>query len=342
MNKSLFVLSGTVCLSLSLVACGSSTSNADTTTMSKTVASAPVTLATTASISQGPAKTTTTELFEQGGRVTGLGLSTASDGTTWVVPADVNFTNDEVPFASDLHNVYQKTYDNAADALAALDGSDIVTVDADGEVITAYIFADNYFEMYVNGVAVAKDPVPFTQFNSNIVRFKVSKPFTVAMHLVDWEENLGVGTEGNRGNSHHAGDGGMVAVFKDASGATIGKTDSDWKAQTFYTAPIKDTSCVVETGSVRDSSACNTDGSNDGSAYYGFHWPIDKDWASETFDDTSWPAATTFSNDTIGVRNKDSYMNFTSVFDDKQNDAQFIWSSNVVLDNSVLVRRTFK
>ena len=309
----------------------------------KTIATAAkVAAATTASISQGPAKVTTANLFKQGGRVAGLGLSTASDGTTWVVPAEVDFTNDAVPFAPDLHNTHGNKYDNAESAIAALDGSDIVTVDAGGEVITAYVFADNYFDMYVNGVAVGKDPVPFTQFNSNIVRFKATKPFTVAMHLVDWEENLGLGSENNRGKSYHAGDGGMVAVFKDASGATIGTTGPEWKAQTFYTAPLKTTDCLVEKGSLRDSSACNMDGSDDGTSFYGYHWTLDKDWMKADFDDSSWQAATTFTNDEIGVKNKDAYMNFTSIFDDKANDAEFIWSSNVVLDNSVIVRHTFK
>lgn len=333
MNKSLirssFLLSSVLCLSLLLTACDTDLNSSETT----------------ASISQGPAKITTHNLFGEGVkgvRVSALGISTAIDGTTWVVPAEVNFNNDAVPFASDLHNVYQNTYNNAERAVAALDGSDIVTIDANGEVITAYVFADNYFEMYVNGVAVAKDPVPFTKFNSNIVRFKVTKPFTVAMHLVDWEENLGLGSESNRGKSYHAGDGGMVAVFKDSSGATIGTTGSEWKAQTFYTAPLKDIVCLVEKGSLRDSSKCDSSSTSDGNSFYGYHWPIDKNWILEGFDDSNWPAAATFTNDTIGVNNKDAYMNFTSIFDDKQNDAEFIWSSNVVLDNSVLVRYTFK
>ncbi|WP_413691571.1 hypothetical protein [Psychromonas sp. KJ10-2] len=79
----------------------------------------------------------------------------------------------------------------------------IIEIDADGEVVTAYIFADNYFEMYINGIAVGKDPVPFTKFNSNIVQFKVKKPFDIAILAVDWEENLGTGTESNRGASAH-------------------------------------------------------------------------------------------------------------------------------------------
>ena len=58
------------------------------------------------------------------------------------------------------------------------------------------------------------------------------------------------------------------------------------------------------------------------------------------FDDSSWPSASTFTNATIGVDNKPAYTNFTGIFDDASDDAEFIWSSNVILDNEVIVRRT--
>jgi hypothetical protein len=40
------------------------------------------------------------------------------------------------------------------------------------------------------------------------------------------------------------------------------------------------------------------------------------------------------------VDNKPAYTNFTTIFDDVSNDAQFIWSKNVILDNEVIVRKT--
>lgn len=294
----------------------------------------------TASVTQGSATTTTANLFAGGIRVAGLGSIEGTDGTTWTVPAEVNFTDDTFPFSSDLHNVYGNTYTSATDAINALDGTDIIEIDADGEVITGYIFADNYFEMYVNGVAVGKDAVPFTEFNSSIVRFKVSAPYTIAMKLVDWEENLGLGSESSNGFDYHPGDGGMVAVFKDESDAVVAITGSDWKAQTFYTAPIKDLSCPTENGTTRSTDNCDMEDSNDGTSYYGLHWDLDADWETEGFDDSAWPDATTYTNNEIGVDNKPSYTNFTDIFDDITNDAEFIWSTNVVLDNLVLVRYT--
>jgi hypothetical protein len=298
----------------------------------------------TASVSQGLATVETENIYEcDRGREAPIGTSKATDGSSWTVPALVNFTDDNFPFASDLFNPCTKVeYRAANDALAALDGADIVEVDADGEVVTAFVFADNYFEMYINGIPVGKDNVPFTQFNSNIVRFRVQKPFTIAMKLVDWEENSGLGTESNRGNAFHAGDGGMVAVFKDSEGEIVATTNSKWKAQTFYTAPLKGLSCASEKGTLRLTANCETSASDNGNAYYALHWKVPADWQTKEFDDSAWPDATEFTNGTIGVDNKPSYTNFTDIFDDKTNDAKFIWSTNVVLDNEVLVRFTVK
>ncbi len=299
----------------------------------------------TGSVTQGLSSTiATTNLYSAcsvGSRVSAVATITATDNTTWTIPAVTNFTNASFPFASDLNNACNgNNYATSTAALAALNGSDIVTIDATGEVITAYIFADNYFEMYINGVPVGKDKVPYTEFNSSIVRFKVNRPFSIAMLLVDWEERMGVGAETNGGFSYHIGDGGMVAIFKDASNNVVAKTGSDWKAQTFYTAPIMNLSCATESGTSRLSTTCSTADSNSGSTYYGLHWARPSNWTTAGFDDSTWPSATTYTNAVIGVDNKPSYTNFVNIFDDATNDAQFIWSKNVILDNEVIVRKT--
>lgn len=295
-------------------------------------------------VSQGPAEVITQNIFEcDRGRKAPIGKSIALDGSIWTVPAVVNFTDSHFPFASDLYNPCTKVeYKSADEALKALDGSDIVEIDADGEIITAYVFADNYFEMYINGIPVGKDNVPFTEFNSNIVRFKVNKPFTIAMKLVDWEENSGLGSENNRGKAFHPGDGGMVAVFKDAKNEIIATTNSTWKAQTFYTAPLKDLSCASEKGTLRLSENCNTDDADDGTSFYALHWKTPSNWQNQEFDDAEWPNATEYTNASIGVDNKPSYTNFIAIFDNPGRDAKFIWSTNVILDNEVIVRYTVK
>lgn len=294
----------------------------------------------TASVTQGTGTATVSNLYEKGQRVSPVGTITASDNSTWTVPADVNYTNTDFPFAPDLSNPDGVSYKSAKEALAAFDDKYIVEVDADGEVITAFVFADNYFEMYINGTPIGKDAIPFTSFNSHIMKFKVSTPFTIAMLLVDWEENLGLGSEANGNSQYHPGDGGLVAVFTDVSGKIVATTSESWKAQTFYTSPISDLTCPTESGTTRSSSACSTEDVDDGSEFYALHWEIPSDWMNEDFDDSDWPDATTYTNETIGVDNKRSYTDFTDIFDDSNDDASFIWSTNVVLDNEVIVRYT--
>ena len=293
----------------------------------------------TGSVTQGAGTTTTANLFPSGVRVAALGTITSTDGKTWALPADVNFTNSSFPFAADLYNSYVSghDYDNSTAATAALSSNSIVTVDADGDLYTAYIFGDNYFEMYVNGIPVGKDPVPYTDFNSCIVRFKAKKPFTVAVKCVDWEENLGLGTENQGSSSNYIGDGGFVMHIKNDSGTTVDITDNTWKAQTYYISPISDLACLSESGNARLSTNCNS--SVGASNSYGIHWEVPSNWFDTTFDDSNWLAATTFSNATVGVDNKSSYTNFTDVFDNASKDAAFIWSSNLKLDNLVLLRK---
>ena len=242
----------------------------------------------TASVTQGPGDTTVLNFYTcAGGRPTNLGSIVASDSTVWQVPAQVEYFNNTFPFSSNLYNSCSgATYANTGLALAALNGSDIVVVDSAGELFTAFVFADNYFEMYVNGVPVGKDVVPYTQFNSSIVRFRAQRPFTIAMALIDWEEHLGLGYETNNTFSYYVGDGGMVMMLKDSLNNVVDITDNNWKAQTYYIAPITDLTCPYEIGNERLSDSCSTSSTNNGSGAYGLHWVRPTGWMNPGFDDS--------------------------------------------------------
>lgn len=268
-------------------------------------------------------------------RISPVGEIKADDGTLWTVPAPTNFA--DAPRAADMYN---ECGGEKYSSLKGIDLKNVELMDAGGtEEFVAYIFADNYFELYVNGTLIAVDPVPFTPFNSNVVRFKAQRPVTLAVMAVDWEENVGLGSEKNRGSAFHPGDGGFVAHIKNAAGETIALTDNSWKAQTFYTAPLKDQSCLVVTGELRDSSRCDDSGVDDASSLSAAHWAVPDGWMMSDFDASNWPDATTYTNHTVGVDNKKSYTNFRDIFDTKGADAQFIWSTNLVLDNLVLLRK---
>lgn len=291
---------------------------------------------TTGSFTQGRARTINEGLLDcRGGRVSAVGTITADDGTTWTVPAATAYETG--PRAADLYNECGGAM-LASSAELDLEALPITEVNADGEVITAYIFADNYFELHVAGTLVAVDPVPFTPFNSNVVRFRAQRPFDVAVMLVDWEENLGLGSEAGRGNPHHPGDGGLVARFEDEAGRPVGRTSEAWKAMTVYIAPFADPECIIEQGMERLSRDCVSEVAEGGDNLYGVHWLLPDGWAEEGFDDGAWPQASTFTNETVGVDNKPAYTNFPDIWDDPEFDPVFIWSDNLVLDNVVLVR----
>lgn len=293
-----------------------------------------------ASITQGLATTVKTNLFEcENGRsrVAGIGEIADANGKVWTVPAQNHFTT--APKAVDL---YEECANITPNSIADVDEDSVpvAVIDSDGEEITGYIFADNYFELYINGQLIAVDTVPFTPFNSSIVKFKVSKPYTIAVKVIDWEENLGLGTEDNRGKAFHPGDGGFIASFSDGT-----VTGSDWQAQTFYTAPIYELSCLSEVDGhnlekLRLSENCTTEGTDNGENAYAAHWETPNNWMAKDFDAASWPQATEYSEDDIGVNNKKSYMNFIEKFSGA--GASLIWSTNVVLDNEVLLRYEVK
>ena len=294
----------------------------------------------TGSVTQGVGTVTTKDLYVcPKGRPTNLGTIASTDGRSWTLPAAVSYANGDYPQTHDLHNACTGvTHASTAAARTALANSSIVTVDADGEVITGYVFADNYFEMYVNGKPVGKDNVPYTQFNSSVVKFRAKRPCTIAILAVDWEENLGLGTEVQGTATYHAGDAGIVIAFTDQANNIIATTSSEWKAQTFYISPVQDLSCLDEVGSTRSSNQCSTADAVDGSKHYGVHWVRPANWMLPDYDDSSWPVALEFSNQEVGVDNKPAYTNFTDVFDAPSDDATFIWTSNLVLDNEVLLR----
>lgn len=280
----------------------------------------------TASITQGIASTTISNLFAcTGGRVTAVGTITSKDGKIWTVPAENNFVSGtKLP---DLYNECTSKTPSSI-SLANLSSVPTIVIDEDGEIITGYLYGDNYFELYVNGKLVGVDAVPYTPFNSTFVKFKAKRPIKYAIKLVDWEENLGIGSETSGGDAYHVGDGGFIAKFSDGT-----NTSSAWKAQTFYISPLVDVNCVVESGTLRNSSTCNLAPST-GAKSYALHWEIPTNWFESTYDFSKWQSATTFTEAQVGT--KPAYSNFNSSFA----GAQFIWSSNLNLDNLVLLRFT--
>jgi len=251
-----------------------------------------------------------------------IGTVKSTDGKEWTVPGPVA----DGPFATDLYNDCTNVGDNPEWNTQL----QTVVVDKDGVDISGFIFADNYYELYVNGKIVARDPVGMTPFNSTAVRFRAKYPMTYAIKGIDWETKHGLGMEYQR---HQIGDGGFIAYFSDGNG-----THADWRAETFYIAPLDDAQCVRTKGG-RDSSFCSQAvrpacAQTMPEGCKALHFPIPDRWNASAFDDHSWPHAIVWRP--IEVTFYRAYANYAKLF----GDAEFIWTHNIRLDNLVLARYT--
>lgn len=244
----------------------------------------------------------------------------AEDGSTRIVPMVVN----EGPGAVDMYNDCTGDGDNPQ----YLEELETVVIDPDGEVITAELFGDNYFELYINGQFVARDSISFVPFNSTAVRFQASYPITVAVHMADWETHYGVGMEYA---SFNVGDAGFIARFD--NGAV---TNAEWKVLPVYISPLDDPACVVEDASGNaNASACSIRPScADGNPILcrALHYPLPVGWTEPGFNDSNWQNATLYEADS--VTRAPGYANYA----DRFGDASFIWSPSLKLDNQVLAR----
>ena len=300
------------------------------------------------SVTQGPAKQQGEPLLEceevKGWRVTAVGTITDQDGQVWTTPAKVAFSTGAK--ATDLYNECNDVTLENAEALD-LKTVPIVEVDSDGEVFTTYFFGDNYAEIYVNGKLIGVDPVPYWPFNTSVVRYRVKRPFVLGAKLVDWEENLSLGSEVMHGVPFHNGDGGFTAVTKNADGKVVDLTDESWRVQLFYCSPLLEWGDIVDTddkpGAKRNSLDCKSPEKEDAENGYAVRWPLPDSWSTIKFDDSQWSPAKTYTNEEIGGSlARPAYANFASLFDDPNDDAEFIWSSNLLLDNLVLARKVIQ
>ena len=277
-------------------------------------------------------------------RTAAVGEITATDGTVITVPAVTALQKGLGPPSHDLYNECNQHTPRGSAEVSSADVP-VVEVDADGEVVTGYLVADNYYEMYVNGKLVSVDNTPYTPFNSAIIKFRAKRPYTIAILAVDWEERLGLGMEefpfprSEKTRDWYMGDGGLIAKFSDGTA-----TDATWKAQSFYIAPLRSPEAVVERGHVHDTP--NLGGRTHPFARdpqcqdkcYAVHYPIPANWMSPRFNDQHWPRAWEFTDQEIGVNALPAYTRYPELFA----GARWIWSQNLVLDNVVVARKTVR
>ena len=185
----------------------------------------------------------------------------------------------------------------------------------------AEVWVDNWFALYINGKKVGEDSVPITttkSFNSQKVKFTASYPFTVGILAKDYTENSS-GLEYIGQQNQQIGDAGVVLQIRDlASGKIVSTTDKSWKTLLINKAPLN-AECVTSKNPIQDCKFANT--------------AIPAKWATNTFKDSKWKNAIEFTEKEVGV--KDGYFDI-----DWSSSSKLIWTSDLKLDNSILVRKT--
>lgn len=187
----------------------------------------------------------------------------------------------------------------------------------------AEIWADNWFSLYVNGKKVGEDSVPITtekSFNSEKIKFSATYPFTIGVIAKDFTENSS-GLEYIGKPNQQIGDGGFILQIREVvSGKVIAYTSKDWKVYVINKAPLNP-ECAKSSNPTSDCKFSNT--------------AIPSAWASATFKDTSWKNATEFSRESVGVKDGFYDLAWTT-------QANLVWSSDLKLDNTILLRRIIK
>jgi hypothetical protein len=201
----------------------------------------------------------------------------------------------------------------------------VTTVMAGTTVITgasqfkAEVWADNWFSMFVNGVAVGEDSVPITterSFNSETFTFAATYPFTLAVVAKDFKQTDS-GIEYIGKPNQQMGDGGFIAQITDTtSGKVVAVTDARWKILSIQRAPL--------------NPSCEHDPEPDRSCK-SLTLSEPANWTAADFDDAAWTSSTIWSAAQVGP--KDGFTNITW-----NPSAKFVWATDLRIDNTILLR----
>lgn len=163
----------------------------------------------------------------------------------------------------------------------------------------ANIYADNWFELYINGNLVAVDSISFIPHNVVSVEILPEYPMTIAVMAKD---NADANTGLEYDNSQ-IGDGGFILKFSDGT-----VTNASWKAKSFFQGPID--------GDLKNPKTR--------------HEAIPVNWFAVDFDDSTWENATEHSEEAVGPKEPFYQHDFAG--------AKWIWTKDLALDNTVIFR----
>jgi hypothetical protein len=167
------------------------------------------------------------------------------------------------------------------------------------DTVHGAVYADNWFAMYINGKLVAVDSIDFLPHNVVALDILPEYPMTIAIMAKD-NADPKTGCEYGK----QIGDGGIILKFADGT-----VTDASWKAKCIFHGPIeRDT----EHPKVRSE-------------------PLPENWFATDFDDSTWAAAVEYTQERIDPKQP--------FFEHDFQGAKWIWTSDLDLDNTVLLRK---
>lgn len=188
---------------------------------------------------------------------------------------------------------------------------------------SADVWADNWFEMRINGETVAEDSVPITterSFNAERFTFEAQRPFTIGLIAKDFkQDDTGLEYIGSR--RQQMGDGGVIVQIKDADGEITAVSNDAWRCLVIHTAPL-DKSCADASEPVAGEGACTFEVAE-----------IPQGWDSADFDDSSWAQANIYSEGEVRPKGGYDRIQWSP-------DAKLIWGPDLEQSNTVLCRLT--
>ena len=245
--------------------------------------------------------------------LTSIFIASCSSGATSTVQVDTTTADAVTPTTSTI------LVDTTSASSETMTEPSTTAVKSVQSSFTAEVWADNWFSLYINGKLVGQDSVAITtekSFNSDRITFTASYPFTIAMVTKDFKQN-DTGLEYIGTDRQQMGDGGFVAQFTDTSnGKVVAYTNSSWRGLVVHQAPLNVSCEKSKTPDTECTSRISAEPAG---------------WSESSFNDASWPTASTYSKEQVGV--KDGYNNILW-----SSNAQIIWTSDLEIDNTILWR----
>lgn len=192
---------------------------------------------------------------------------------------------------------------------------------AGAETYSADVWADNWFEMRIDGETVAVDSVPITterSFNAESFQFDAAPPFVVGLVARDFIENdTGLEYIGTR--RQQMGDGGVILQIRDEAGEVVAVSNDAWHCLVIHTAPL-DRNCERENNPVAGQGSCTFES-------------IDppEGWDHAGFDASGWVAANVYSEREVDPKEGYDEIQWSDA-------AQLIWGPDLEQSNTVLCR----